>query len=175
MTTILAVKNPPTIYSDSRCNDRDRETNNFERKILKMHLPWNNDSVLKKYYGTEGMTILVGYAGYVEAGEEVFCWCEQGMPMKERPSFDRENSCDVVIVTPAQQIFYLQSRLIPHEVKEPYYGEGSGRTYLYGALKAYETIDMNLGSKGADVYRWSMEIAAELDMYSGLPIQKLTL
>lgn len=160
MTTVLATTSPLMMLTDSQTNDGGKLAHGVFPKLEEVYWSVSEDCLFAVEYGQRA---LVGYAGEVQHGYAFLSWARNGFLVQQKPHFDKDAEFTGLMLTEKSYIFLFNDTCFPIEVYADHYAIGTGRNFVYGALAA-----------GASPVR-AVEIAASLDLYSGLPICVLEL
>lgn len=80
----------------------------------------------------------------------------------EKPIFDKDDEFDGVLIKPDGSAWLLNKKLHPVRIESPYFSTGSGRDFELLALRLGKTA------------REAVEIAAEMDIWTGMGVTELT-
>lgn len=104
---------------------------------------------------------LLAFAGNANLGTDVKEWIETGLKLDRVP--DTEDRGTIVWIKPDGTIWCIDGGGLPYPVEAPFYAEGSGEDFAYGAMAA-----------GANAMQ-AVEIAKHFDSNSSGPVQLVEL
>jgi len=107
---------------------------------------------------------LVGFAGRADTSALLRYWFENGAKPEEWPDpYDDETDCSMIVVTPDGKVMYYERFPIPIVMENEFFALGSGRDFALAAM-----------ALGCNPER-AVEVACELDLYSGNGVDVLCL
>lgn len=103
---------------------------------------------------------LFASCGTLENNVAVRQWLNGG---DDKPSIDKDDDFDGVLIKPDGTAWMLNKKLHLIAIESPYFSTGSGRDFALLAMKLGKTA------------REAVELACELDIWSGMGITELTI
>ena len=129
MTTI--AWDGKTLASDTRCN-----SGNVKFKVTK----------IRRHRGH-----LIGYAGPLDLGAEMFAWYTKGADPEQFPAdqLNEEDRTDFLVITPKRKILVYQKSAYPLDMTmNRFFAIGSGRDFAIAAMHLGKSAEEAVGIAG---------------------------